>query len=377
MSGRVDELRLEEVLQVVGSSPQCTAVELFDEDGAVRGRIWIQSGRVLGAERGSERGRSAFFGLFSPHDGDRFVVQRVLAAPPTDPLGSVSALVLQALERTRELAEGSNTNNLRRMTTQEPVWEEATTARPARVTNAVVAIASVRGGVGRSTITAQLGAALARSGRQMIRVDAENSGDAAILAGVRPQVARPVDELLDGADAVDEAMIDTQHLRLRYLAVAAPPAGRHSVAAEWKALLTRVRARADIVLVDAPAGIAGLAADVIGAAGHVLGVVRSDRNAPSAAVRLESHIDSFSGRGPSLLGIVVNLFDGRSPPSVEAFHKIAACGVSLFETSVPRADAIATDANHDTSPITFLFDQLAGEVSARIRVAAGISPPLR
>ena len=58
MAGRVEEFRLEDVLQVVGSSPQCTAIELFQDDGTVRGRIWIQSGRVLGAIRvapGDER----------------------------------------------------------------------------------------------------------------------------------------------------------------------------------------------------------------------------------------------------------------------------------------------------------------------------------
>ena len=90
MSGRVDELSLPDVLQTVASSATCTSVELHSDGGALLGRIWLQNGRVLAAERGRQQGREAFFGLFTPMPGDTFTVERIGEVPAHDePLGMV------------------------------------------------------------------------------------------------------------------------------------------------------------------------------------------------------------------------------------------------------------------------------------------------
>lgn len=351
MAGRVEEFRLEDILQAVGSSSQCTAIELRHADGQLHGRIWTQSGRILTAEHAGELGREAFYALFTLSGGDHFVVQRVRSAPEiAEPLGPVSMMLLEAIERA-ELARGSQ---LTPIPSPRPITQDG------RWRGQAIAITSMRGGVGRSTVVAELGSALARRGVRVLLVDADNSGDLATITGLRHPVARPIRDLLDGARAIDEALVMSDQLPLALLAPA------HGGASDWTRLLSRARERADIVLVDVPSGITGLSGDLIDACAHVIGVVRSDRGAASAALTLQQHIDSQE-HGPRLAGIVVNLFDGHSTTSLEAFQRIADCGAPLFETSIPRADAIAADAVAAApGPIAWLFDELAEELAEKI-----------
>jgi len=372
MSGRLEEFRLADVLQAVGSSPQCTVVELRRSGGGVQGSIWIEGGRVIRAEHGGTRGRDAFYDLFDPSAADEFVVCRVPQAPAGDSLGPVQVLLLDALERTAHqhadetapvpplnLALGSQVTPLPQETYEsfETVWDEATVARPLRRGAVTLAIASARGGVGRSTIALHLARAFARTRRHVILIDAD--------AMTPPPGVRTLDEILADADAIDETLREVGP-DLRVLPVAIPP-GRHSVAAEWAALLARARTRGDVLVIDGPAGFHGVAAEAIAACSHVLGIVRCDRTAAAAATLLEGHVDMLQGdRRPQLAGFVVNLFDGRSAPSVEGFHRITAHGVPLFETTIPRADVLADDPpERDPHEIAWLFDALAAEVAAR------------
>jgi cellulose biosynthesis protein BcsQ len=351
MAGRIEEFRLEDILQAVGSSSLCTAIELRHADGQLHGRIWTQSGRILTAELGGLLGREAFYNLFTLAGGDHFVVQRVRTHPEIDePLGPVSMMLLEAIERA-ELARGSQ---LTPIPSPRPITQDG------RWRGIAIAITSMRGGVGRSTVTGELGGALARRGARVLLIDADNSGDLATITGLRHPVARPIAELLDGAAAIDEALVSSDQLPLSLLAPA------HGGASDWRRLIQRARERADVVLVDVPAGLEGLSADLIDACAHVIGVVRSDRGAAHAAQALERHLESQE-HGPRLAGVVVNLFDGHSTTSLEAFQRIAGCGVPLFETAIPRADAIAADAVACApGPIAWLFDELAAELAGKL-----------
>jgi cellulose biosynthesis protein BcsQ len=363
MTGRLQEFRLADVLQAVGTTPQCTAIELRRDDGSVQGTIWLEAGRVIDAERGEVRGRDAFYDLFGVDTADVFVVSR-LAAPPGRPgaLGPVAGLLLELLDRPPPLASGSQIAPLVarfRMPSRDGIWDEETVARPVRRAGVTLAVASTRGGVGRTTVALHLGRAFARAGRRALLIDAGAGGDLADLTGVSG--VHGVDELVADADAIDGAIRDPLP-GLRVLAVAADPGP--DAAAAWRTLVVRARSRADVVVVDCPAGVTGVGADVVAACSHVVGVVRSDRGSTTAAAMVEAFVDGIAGL--ELAGVVVNLFDGRSPPSLEAFQRIAAHGAPLFETTIPRADALAEPpCGPDPGPIGWLFDALGAEVIAR------------
>src|SRR5688572_14890820 len=86
------------------------------------------------------------------------------------------------------------------------------------------------------------------------------------------------------------------------------------------------------------------AADVLSSCTHVVGVLQSEMIATRSASMLERGLEALPARHrPRLVGVVVNMFQGRSPASLEAFHLIAAGreGALLFETTIPRSDSFA------------------------------------
>ena len=89
-----------------------------------------------------------------------------------------------------------------------------------------------------------------------------------------------------------------------------------------------------------------------------------------ASGRLES-VDA------ALLGVVINMFQGRSEASLEAFHALTSSDAApLFETTIPRSDAFAeaclsgvpvrfVQRRGQAPPVSWLFDMLATEVCDR------------
>jgi hypothetical protein len=101
MTGRLEEFQLADVLQVVGFSPQYTAVELRYRDGALHGTNMVKAGRVLRAEQGGVQGKPAFYRMFTPKT-HVFVVSRRPEPPEfPPPLGSLASLLMEADGQTR------------------------------------------------------------------------------------------------------------------------------------------------------------------------------------------------------------------------------------------------------------------------------------
>ena len=413
MTGRLEDFKLVDVLQVVGLSRQYTAVELRREDGRIYGTIWVKAGRVIGCEREGQRGRNAFYEMFGG-SADVFVVSR-LPEPSSypQPLGSLASLLMEAIERAARpqalppppapaaaVAKGSQVTQMPQRTpplrAPAPIASARPQARRASGTTAppptiagprergvAVAIASPKGGVGKTTITLNLALAVAQRGPKTIVIDADVNGDVLSLLGARDQAPCGAYDLLDRPDAIDEALRETAIPGLRILPAAGarlPPAAtaRRSMAAEWRALIDRARDRADLVLVDCPAGMFDTTADVLAACTHVVGVLQSEMIAARAAAMLERGLEALPvDVRPKLAGVVVNMFQGKSQASVEAFHHVAAGprGPLLFETTIPRSDAFSVASlagvpvrfaePAGASPIAWLFEALASEVCGR------------
>jgi chromosome partitioning protein len=426
MKGLLSEFTLAEVLQVVSLSRQFTAIELHGLDGRHCGVIWIKSGHVIDAQSGSAQGRSAFYELFQP-TADTFVVFR-LADPPrfNTPIGRLPELLLEAVDASRR-SEGSRPS-------LRPVAEQAVPApRPLRASSAspvarpgssggatgttppprplsvvprtrktapsrapgglIVAVCSPKGGVGKTTIALNLAVSLAQGETKVLLVDADSNGDLLSLLDARGRVKLGAYDILDRPDAIDAALRVTASPNLRMLPACGPELSasvleRGDQGEAWRKLLESAAARADIVLVDCPAGMFGTTHDVLSAATHVIGVLQSEMIAQRSFANFSRGLATIPGeRRPQLLGVVVNMFQRRSGPSVEAFQAFGdqADRHRLFETMIPRSEAFAEAslagqplrfAEGDAhSPVAWLFDMLADEVTTRsgLRSAAGSS----
>lgn len=118
-------------------------------------------------------------------------------------------------------------------------------------------IASGKGGVGKSTITAALGIAMAREGKKVCIIDADiGLRDQDVLLGLENRIVYDLLDVAEGSCTLEEALISPEGAsRLSLL-----PASQFARAKElepkaFRKLLVKLKALFDIVLIDCPAGI--------------------------------------------------------------------------------------------------------------------------
>jgi chromosome partitioning protein len=382
MQGSLDDFSLAEVLQVIGMSRQYTRIQLQCADGRECGTIWVKSGRVIGARAGGSDGRAAFVDLFGP-GAAVFVVHR-LPEPKTypDPLGSLTTLLVEAVEASTQKRSTSS----KVVPLPSPPRRRPSTVKTTPRTGIAVAVTSPKGGVGKTTITLNLAFSLAQRGMKTLVVDADINGDVMSLLAARERVMRGAYDILGSPNELASVIRPTVVPELSILPACGPHVpetamARRSLTAEWNALLAEARKLATVVLVDCPAGMFDVTSDVLGACTHAVGVVQSELVASRSSSMLMRGIQAIPAeRRPRFLGVVVNMFQGRSEASLEAFHAITSDAAPLFETTIPRSDAFAeaclagvpvrfVQRRGQPPPVSWLFDMLATEVCDRIGVA--------
>jgi cellulose biosynthesis protein BcsQ len=141
----------------------------------------------------------------------------------------------------------------------------------------------------------------------------------------------------------------------------------------WRELLERLRAQADLILIDTGAGLYGHTASILAAATYVLGVVQAEPLSARLADRFQHVLPGLAGGGASLLGLVVNMVAPDSTTSVEALEAVAARHQGeLFATGIPRTGSIPSasraggPALADDPALAGIFEDLAAEICARL-----------
>jgi flagellar biosynthesis protein FlhG len=161
-------------------------------------------------------------------------------------------------------------------------------ALPAGSRNPTLAVASGKGGVGKSVLAVNLAAALGALGRRVLLVDGDlGLGSAHQLLGLTPR--RPLLDVVRGACGLDDTLCaDAEGLLL-----APAGEGEHELAdldeLRRERLLRSLEAaddRTDLLVLDAPAGIGRAALQVAMAAEHLVLVATPERTALADAYAL-------------------------------------------------------------------------------------------
>jgi septum site-determining protein MinD len=129
-------------------------------------------------------------------------------------------------------------------------------AVPAKLGRAIV-LTSGKGGVGKTTTTANLGTALANRGAKVVLIDADvGLRNLDILLGLESRVTHHLLDVLEDRVAVDDALVPDKHSKNLFLLAAAQSREKDEVeTARMQSLVTSLRERFDYVLIDCPAGI--------------------------------------------------------------------------------------------------------------------------
>ncbi|HET9956835.1 MAG TPA: ParA family protein [Polyangiaceae bacterium] len=258
----------------------------------------------------------------------------------------------------------------------------------AKPSGKVVAVASPKGGCGKTTVALNLALSLARQGRTVALVDADINGDVLSTINARKRAEVGTFDVLLGIARPEEALLPTILPNFKILPAVGgqlPRADRlnadHTPA--FRTLLSGLSNQFDVVLVDTPAGMFGVTYQVLVSATHVLAVLQAEAVASRSFPRFVEGLRAIDDEDrPEVLGVVVNMLQTKHTASLAVFQN--ACndlpGEWLFDTAIPRHRAFL-DATHvglplrhmdDQAPpaVAWLFDNLAGEVADRLRLGA-------
>jgi chromosome partitioning protein len=254
----------------------------------------------------------------------------------------------------------------------------------------IIAMCNQKGGVGKTTTTINLGAALAELGRQVLLVDFDPQGSLSVGLGVNPHtLPASIYNLLMGQDiSIDEVIGQTNVPGLDIL-----PSNIDLSAAEIQLvsevareqtllrLLEAVRSRYDVILIDCAPSLGLLTINALTAADRVIMPLECEFFALRGIALLTDTIAKVQDRlnqQLEILGILGTMYDPRTLHSREVlervvqafddqvFHTVIRRTVKFPETTV-AGEPITTYA--PTSGGAEAYRTLAREVLARCRVA--------
>jgi len=121
----------------------------------------------------------------------------------------------------------------------------------------VVTITSGKGGVGKTTITANLGAALAARGQKVVCIDADiGLRNLDVVLGLENRIVYDLVDVVEGRCRLRQAMIRDKRIAGLYLIPAAQTRDKTAVSpSDMVRLCNELRTSHDWVMVDSPAGI--------------------------------------------------------------------------------------------------------------------------
>jgi septum site-determining protein MinD len=121
----------------------------------------------------------------------------------------------------------------------------------------VITVTSGKGGVGKTTTTANLGVALAKLGRRVVVIDTDiGLRNLDVVMGLQNRIIYDIVDLVEGRARLRQALIRDRALEELYLLPAAQSRDKSSVSpADMMQVCEQLRGECDFVLIDSPAGI--------------------------------------------------------------------------------------------------------------------------
>lgn len=175
------------------------------------------------------------------------------------------------------------------------------------MTKRAIAIASGKGGTGKTTITANLGIAIGQHGKKAIMVDADI--DMANLELVLGMEGRPItlQDVLNGDAHLQDALYDAGDGARAAPAGISPSQFRRVDAEKFAKLIDELAKEADIVLMDCPAGVGKDTMACFTACKETILVVTPEPMSVADAYKTKVVAEKM---GSEVIGVVVNMIKG-------------------------------------------------------------------
>ena len=246
----------------------------------------------------------------------------------------------------------------------------------------IIAIANQKGGVGKTTTSVNLCAALSQMGRRVLLVDSDPQGNASSGMGVS-KATKPntYDMLINSTTAAD----CVKHTRYGDVI----PTGKELAAASVELIGTEKRefvmknalltlySDYDYILIDCPPSLELLTVNALVAADSVMVPMQCEYYALEGIADLMTSIKMCSRRLNRRLqveGIVLTMYDARANLTVQVANELRKyLGDKVYNTVIPRSVRLSEAPSHGVPGVVYdrvnkgsrAYMELAAEFAAR------------
>ncbi len=229
----------------------------------------------------------------------------------------------------------------------------------------VVAIINQKGGVGKSTTTINLSAALGELGYKVLAVDFDPQGNTTSGFGIEKDELESCiyNALIDGVD-VDDLLIEPEVPGVSLIPATMQLAGaeielvsemaRESV---LKGILSEIKDRFDYVFIDCPPSLGLLTVNALVASDSILIPIQCEYYALEGVTKLLESMKMVKKRlNPSLdvFGVLMTMYDSRTTLSKQVVDEVRSYfGDKAFKTVIPRSVKISEAPSFGQPVITY------------------------
>ena len=230
----------------------------------------------------------------------------------------------------------------------------------------VIVVTSGKGGVGKTTSTANIAVALAKAGKKVVAVDTDiGLRNLDMVMGLESRVVYNVIDVIEKNCKLSQALVRDKRVQDLYLLPAAQTRTKDAVSPEQMVeLCEQMRQDFDFVLLDSPAGIEGGFKNASAGADEALIVTTPDPPAVRDADRIIGMLESM---GKSPIRLIINRFrvtmvQNNEMLSQEDIMEILA--ISLI--GIVPEDVNVIKASNFGEPLTFDPSSPAGQAYKNI-----------
>ena len=241
----------------------------------------------------------------------------------------------------------------------------------------VIVITSGKGGVGKTTTTANIGAALADKGHKVLLIDTDiGLRNLDVVMGLENRIVYDLIDVIEGRCRISQALIKDKRCQNLVLLPAAQIRDKNDVNADqMKELISSLKDSFDYILIDCPAGIEQGFKNAIAAANEAIVVTTPEVSATRDADRIIGLLEAAGIKNPRLVinRLRIDMVKDKNMLGVEDILEILA--VKLLGV-VPDDENVVISTNKG-EPLVYKGDSLAAKafknIASRIE---GVEVPL-
>lgn len=234
------------------------------------------------------------------------------------------------------------------------------------MTGKVITITSGKGGVGKTTATANIGTALASLGNKVVCIDADiGLRNLDVIMGLENRIVYDLVDVVEGRCKLRQAMIRDKRTPDLYLIPAAQTRDKTAISpSDMVKISNQLMEDHDYVIIDSPAGIERGFRNAIAAADEVVIITNPEVSAVRDADRIIGLVEAEGKDPPKLIINRINFEMVQRGDMLAAEDVLELLAISLIGL-VPEDEGVIVSANRGT-PVTLDEKSNAGQAFRNI-----------